>query len=54
MIKVIQNIAAEDSRQQYGTPKINVIFVKAYDVLCLSGNEPMREDDYGDAGFSEV
>ena len=50
----IQNTSVEASIQQYGSPEVKVIFVKAHGLLCLSGNEQMREHDYGDAGFGEV
>ena len=44
-----------DNRLRYRSPEVKVIFVKAQRVLCQSkGNDPMREFDYGDAGFGEV
>ena len=53
MIDKTNNIT--DNRLRYRSPEVKVIFVKAQSVLCQSpGNEPMREFDYGDAGFSEV
>lgn len=54
MKKIIKNTAVENSRQRYKTPEANVIFVNAQSVLCQSGNEAMREYDFGDAGFGEV
>ncbi len=39
---------------RYRSPEVKVLFIKAQRVLCQSpGNEPMREHDYGDGGFSE-
>ena len=37
----------------YLSPQTKVLFIKSQGVLCLSGNEPMREHDYGNGGFSE-
>ncbi len=39
--------------KRYTSPTVKVVFVKAQGVLCESGNEPMRELDYGNGGFSE-
>ena len=50
----IQNTSVEASMQQYRSPEVKVIFVKAHGLLCQSGNEQMHEHDYGDAGFVEV
>ena len=54
MKNAIKNTVVENSRQRYKTPEANVIFVNAQSVLCQSGNEAMREYDFGDAGFGEV
>ena len=52
MIDKTNNIT--DNRLRYRSPEVEVIFVKAQSVLCQSpGNEPMREFDYEDAGFTE-
>ena len=54
MNKVIQNISVAAGIQQYRSPETGVFFVKTQGLLCQSGNVPVREDDYGDAGFVEV
>ena len=40
-----------DNRLRYWSPKINVIEVNVHSVLCLSGNDPMLEVDFGNGGF---
>lgn len=42
-----------DSKKDYKAPRAMVIEVSAKSVLCQSGNEPMKEVDYGDCGFRE-
>lgn len=37
----------------YLSPQTKVLFIKSQGVLCLSSNEPMREHDYENGGFSE-
>ena len=54
MKKVIQNTSVAASIQQYRPPEVKVIYVMVHSLLCQSGNEQMREHDYGDAGFVEV
>lgn len=44
---------ASEQGLQYRSPQVKAIVVKVQGVLCQSGNEPMREVDYGDGGFSE-
>ena len=39
---------------RYSSPKVTIIEVAARKVLCQSGNEHMKDEDYGDGGFSEV
>lgn len=45
------NRDTSDKARQYCSPEVKVIPVKAQGMLCQSGNEPMREYDYGDGGF---
>lgn len=45
--------AAVDSVKRYASPEIKVVLMSSLNVLCQSGNEPMREADYGDGGFGE-
>ena len=43
-----------DNSLRYRSPKINVIELKAQNVLCQSnGNASMYEKDFGDGGFVE-
>ena len=37
----------------YLSPQVKVVLMSSLNVLCQSGNEPMREADYGDGGFGE-
>lgn len=37
----------------YVSPKVKTVEIKPRTVLCQSGNESMREKDYGDGGFEE-
>ena len=39
--------------QSYHCPTMKVVNVNARYVLCLSENESMYEEDFGDGGFSE-
>ncbi len=53
-LKVIKDMDNIDSEEVYKAPQVKVIEIKVQSVLCQSpGNEPMREYDYGDGGFSE-
>lgn len=42
-----------DSKKEYKTPQTEVIEVNVQGVLCQSVNEPMKEVDYGNGGFTE-
>ena len=53
MDKVRHCTVVEDNRKLYSSPQAKIIFVKAQNVLCQSGNEAMREYDFGEGGFGE-
>lgn len=41
------------NKLRYRKPEINEMSVNIQCVLCQSGNESMREYDYGSGGFEE-
>ena len=47
-------INTNDTTLRYTSPQIKEIPINVRDMLCLSGNAPMGEGDYGDGGFREV
>lgn len=51
-MKTEKNISLDRSGL-YTSPQVRVISVNVQNVLCQSGNGPMREYDYGNGGFSE-
>ena len=42
-----------EEKQTYASPRVKTVEIRSHGIICQSGNEPIKEVDLGDGGFTE-